>query len=122
MGVFTFNYLNKNIPKTQEINSVELITLDEISKKVKDTINLKNYDQYIEQAIKINGKLKEIKKHQENYTLILSSQNNTINIICKMQKDQIQKINELQIGKNITIKGIYKGHLIDMILLNCILI
>jgi len=118
-GILFFNYLNKNVPKTQSIESIEVFSAENITT---DAEGLKKYDRYIEEAINIKGKLKEIKKDKEKHTLILSSKNETVTIICKMQKDQIKKINNLQIGKTITIKGIYKGYLIDMILLNCIII
>jgi len=107
------------VPQTQKIKSATVLSANKID--LSSEIDLKKFNHYIEKAINITGEIKDIKEHETHYTLILKANNKT-SIICKMQDDQIKNINTLQIGETITIKGIYKGYLIDMILLNCIII
>lgn len=122
LGVTTYLYANKKVPNTSNISSVETFSIDSIEKKVKKPEHLKQYDPYIEKAINVKGVLTDVKVHDEKYILTITSNSGKIASICNMQSDQIKKINKLHIGENITIKGIYKGYLIDMILLNCIII
>lgn len=122
LGVTTYLYANKKVPNTSNISSVETFSIDSIEKKVKKPEHLKQYDPYIEKAINVKGILTDVKVHDEKYILTITSNSGKIASICNMQADQIKKINKLHIGENITIKGIYKGYLIDMILLNCIII
>lgn len=122
LGIGTYKVINKKIPNTQNISSVETFSINTIETKVKKPENLKEFDSYIEKAINVKGTLTNIKKHDEKYILTITSKNGKIASICNMQADQIDKINKLEIGEDITIKGIYKGYLIDMILLNCIII
>jgi len=79
-------------------------------------------DKFIEKVIEVNGTLKEI-KHQNNiHTLYLTDKGNTTYILCELQDDQINKTKNLSLGKKIRIKGVLKGHLKDIILLNCIIL
>jgi len=123
IGCFVlFNYLNRTIPLTQEVKSQRIIYADSLSNKNTGQINFQEYNFLIEKAIKIKGKIKHIKKRNDNYNITLSSTDKTVTILCKMQKDQAEKIKTLQKGESIMIKGIYKGSLMDMILLNCIIL
>jgi len=118
-SIALISFINRKVPQTQKIKSVTALSANKID--LNSEIDLKKFDHYIEKAINITGEIKDIKEHETHYTLILKANNKT-SIICKMQDDQIKNINTLQIGETITIKGIYKGYLIDMILLNCIII
>lgn len=114
---FIFSYINKDFKKTQEIDVSKSFSADMIT----TNNDLSYFDNHIEKALHISGKIKNIENQHGKYTLILSSKNEKINIICKMQDDQIEKIKKLEIGTLQKIKGIYKGYLNDMILLNCVL-
>ncbi len=121
-GVFWFfSYINSKIIPTQKIKSTISIKLnnDNENASLKD---LKKFDYLIEHAIQVKGTLKEVKVHNNEYTVIISSKNNDVNIICKLQEDQKEKIKEFNVGNDIILKGVYKGYLIEMILLNCIII
>lgn len=112
---------NKKIPDTKNVSSSKTLSIDNIEKIISSPKDLKQFDPYIEKAINVKGILTDIKKHDEKYILTITSKNKKIASICNMQSDQNDIVKKLQIGENITIKGIYKGYLIDMILLNCII-
>jgi len=113
-------FINKRVPPTQKMKSATVLSANEIA--LSSNTDLKEYDDFIEKAINITGKIKDIKNENNHHTLILNTENEKTSILCKMQDDQIENINTLQIGETVTIKGIYKGYLIDMILLNCIIL
>jgi len=119
-SIALISFINRKVPQTQKIKSVTALSANKID--LNSEIDLKKFNHYIEKAINIEGEIKDIKEHETHYTLVLKAKNKKTSIICKMQDDQIENINTLQIGETITIKGIYKGYLIDMILLNCIII
>lgn len=76
----------------------------------------------IEKVIEIDGVLKKIHEKDNTYTLYLSHKDNKTYVLCQLQEDEAYKIPHLKIGKKIRVKGILKGHLLDIILLNCIII
>lgn len=122
LGSVSYNIINKEVANTASVSSVETFSINIVENEIKKPENLNKFDPYIEKAISIKGALTHIKKKDNKYTLTITSENGKIASICNMQSDQIDKINKLQIGEDITIKGIYKGYLIDMILLNCVII
>ena len=77
---------------------------------------------FIEKAIEVDGVLKEIMFKNDVYTLYLTDGQNSTYILCELQHDQIEKIPNLLVGETIKVKGILKGHLMDVILLNCIIL
>jgi hypothetical protein len=79
-------------------------------------------DHLIEKVIEINGTLKAVHSKNNTYTLYLSHLGSKTYVLCELQNNQNHKIKQLKVGDNIVIKGILKGHLLDIILLNCIII
>ncbi len=120
-GFLFFNFINQKVQTTQKTESVITLSADNLSKEIILIEDLKRFDHFIEKAIQIKGIIKKIESNGNGYTVVLNSENKKINILCKLQVDQNEKIGDLIIGDTITIKGIYKGYLIDMILLNCII-
>lgn len=75
---------------------------------------------YVEKALEVEGVIKNITERDGVYSLVLEGDNMGRNVICEMQKDQSAEIARLKIGDKIVVKGIFKGFLLDAILLNCI--
>lgn len=118
--VFIF-IINKETPDTRLIDTHVSLTSNEMISLL-DNEDSKFLDSYIEKAIEIKGVLKEINLKGDTYLLLLAGDKNTKFILCQMQDDQASKIQNLNLEKEVVIKGIYKGSLTDAILLNCILI
>jgi hypothetical protein len=78
--------------------------------------------QFIEKEIEIEGVIKKISKRNETFTLILGGDKNDNFVICEMQLGEEAKVKRLKVGQYVLIKGVYKGILKDVILLNCILV
>lgn len=105
-------YFEPEKPIFDELTSQELIGRH--SNK-----SLKNL---IEKSIVVEGTLKNIKRNNKIYTLYLSDKNQKTFILCQLKDEEIEKIPKLEIEQKIKIKGILKGHLKDVILLNCIIV
>ena len=70
--------------------------------------------------IKIEGKVKEISFLNNTNTVLLFGDKNS-GIICDFNQNQTREIKALTKNQTVKIKGIYKGFLKDVILLNCLL-
>jgi len=80
-------------------------------------------DNLIENVVLIEGVIQDINSINNRSTIILKGEKNTDKlVICDMQKNQKLVINSLNLGDEISIKGILKGTLNDVILLNCIIL
>jgi len=114
-------YMNRETPDTRSIDThVSLTTNEMISLLEKESS--KNLQDYIEKAIEIKGVLKEVTHRGGKTTLILAGDEDNKYILCEMQDDQAIKVEKLKNDTMIVVKGIFKGVLLDAILLNCILI
>ena len=67
------------------------------------------------------GKVKEVSFLNNTNTIILLGDENS-GIICDFSQNQTKEIKALTKNQTVIIKGIYKGFLKDVILLNCLLI
>lgn len=102
------NVVNQTEPK-QYFNVEELIHALQI-----DTLGMK------ENVVLVKGSIEDINHLNNRNTIILKGKtNNSMSILCDMQKDQAKLMDSLKIGQIISIKGMLKGSLKDIILLNC---
>ena len=74
---------------------------------------------YAGKIIEITGYVKEVTFLNNRNTVILYSKNKTSGIICDINKNQIEKVKKLKEHQKIKVKGICKGFLKDVVLLNC---
>lgn len=112
-----FNFSEKNIANQTAIatlNSDELINSFTLNEK-------KSIALYEGKIIEVRGEIKEISFINERITVILSSNNKTFGVLCDMNPNQKEKIKKLSKNETITVKGICKGFLKDVILLDCII-
>jgi len=79
-------------------------------------------DQYIEQAIEIEGIIDKIVYRNDTHTIILYGGDNSKFVLCEMHKEEKPKIEKYHKGEKVKIKGIYKGSLMDAIFLNCVIL
>ncbi|WP_298905018.1 hypothetical protein [uncultured Psychroserpens sp.] len=111
------------ISKSGDSNTIKKRTIKQLSTN-ELIFEYKNNSlgKFIEKAIEVDGVLKEIMYKNNVYTLYLTDGHNNTYILCELQNDQAKKIPNLLVGDKVKIKGILKGHLMDVILLNCIIL
>ena len=73
---------------------------------------------YINQIIEVHGTIKEITSLNNRKTVILNTTSSS-GIICDINNSEQEILNDLKKNQSIYIKGICKGYLKDVILLNC---
>jgi ABC-type lipoprotein release transport system permease subunit len=84
------------------------------------TINEEKSDRlYTGKIIEVSGFIKEISFLNNRNTIILNSNTETFGVICDINPTQTEKIKLLKKHQKISVKGICKGFLKDVILLNC---
>ena len=77
---------------------------------------------YVEKTIEVEGVIKEITKNNNRYSVLLQSKNDSSHVICEMVRFKTRELKKLKPGQTVRIKGICKGFLMDVILLNCMLV
>ena len=81
-----------------------------------------NNSNLTDKLITVEGYISEINQLNNRNTILLSTQENgAISIICDMQKTEVPLLSKLEKNQPVAIKGILKGSLKDVILLNCII-
>jgi len=76
---------------------------------------------FIEQVIEVEGVIKEISFLNDRHTIILNKENFTHSfVICDMSPIGDTEINEYAVGDTVILRGVFKGYLLDVIMLNCI--
>ena len=110
-----FKESNKNlelVASEASINSNDLIASYIISEEKTDKL-------YSGKIIEVTGFVKEVTFLNNRNTVILYSKHKTSGIICDINPSQIEKVKTLKEHQKITVKGICKGFLKDVVLLNC---
>ena len=121
LSFWVYFHINKEQPNTQYYDTQVYLSSHEFI-SLFDTINGDESEQYIDKAIEIKGILKKVTVREGRYTLFIDSDEEGRFIQCEMQTDQTPKVQSIKTNEMITVKGIFKGVLLDAILLNCILI
>jgi len=76
---------------------------------------------YIEKVIEVEGVVKEISFMNNRHTVLLKSNSFSQSfVMCDMSPLQNNTINELVQGDTVVLRGVCKGYLLDVIMLNCI--
>jgi ABC-type lipoprotein release transport system permease subunit len=118
-GYFYVNPFSDSSAKNLE-NKVAALSLN-----ANDLVNAfarnetKSNNLYEGKIIEITGSINEITFLNDRNTIILNSNNESFGVICDINPNQKEKINKLKKHQKIRIKGICKGFLKDVILLNC---
>ncbi len=114
-------YANRNMPDTRFIDTHAQLTSNEFVSLFDDN-NQPQIQGLVDKAIEVRGVLKKITLKEGRYSLLLTSNLKDRYVLCKMQINQNPNVVELAPGQNVIVKGIFKGVLLDAILLNCIII
>lgn len=94
------------------LSSNDLINAYRLNEDKSDSI-------YAGKIIEIFGFVKEVTFLNNRNTIILNSDSDTFGVICDINPNQKLKIQQLKEHQKIRVKGICKGFLKDVILLNC---
>ena len=94
------------------VNSSDLVNSYTLNEQKSDSL-------YAGKIIEVTGYVKEITFLNNRNTIILNSKTEIFGVICDVNPNQKEKIELLKEHQKIRVKGICKGFLKDVILLNC---
>lgn len=94
------------------VNSNDLVSAYTLNEEKSDLL-------YTGKIIEVTGYIKEITFLNNRNTIFLNSNTETFGVICDVNPNQNEKIKLLKEHQKILVKGICKGFLKDVILLNC---
>ncbi|WP_299364130.1 hypothetical protein [Winogradskyella sp.] len=106
---------------TSRIKTKTKLSSSELLQKTTNSDSLLLND-YIEKAIEVTGPIKDITIKDNKVTILLHGGHESRLVICEMQTNQNKYMDQLSKGEVVNIKGVFKGVLLDAILLNCIII
>ncbi len=104
-----------NVKPEVEISSDKLLTLFHADESLANAT-------YVQKTIEVQGVVKEITTLNNRYSVLLQSKNDSSHVICDMAPSKVMDIKKLKPGQTVRLKGICKGFLMDVIMLNCILV
>ena len=110
-----FKVSNKNLEKEVAelvLNSQDLINSYTLNEEKSDSL-------YSGKIIEVTGFIKKITFLNNRNTIILNSNNESFGVICDVHANEVEKLKKLKEHQKIRVKGICKGFLKDVILLNC---
>lgn len=102
----------KNVTSEANLDSKDLVNAYLVNEKESNTT-------YTGKVIEISGKVKSVSFLNNRSTVILYGLQENYGVICDVHPSQVPKLKLLKINQKIMVKGICKGFLKDVILLNC---
>lgn len=122
VSIWALYYIDKSPEKITPDTRVEvkISSADLLASFIED--ESKANSDFVERVIEVKGVVKEVTFLNNRYTVLLQGQGEYACLICDMDEDEVDQINEVTIGDTITLKGVCKGFLMDAILLNCVLV
>ncbi|OEK07843.1 hypothetical protein A8C32_15285 [Flavivirga aquatica] len=121
-GLYAYFLLSRSsFINMKEVSPVLKISAAEISEHYLED-EKKSDSMYKGKVLEIKGIIKKINFLNNRNTLILQGYNTYSNIICDIQNVNKKEFDKLELGDKINLKGICKGFLKDVIILNCVLV
>ena len=121
VGLFFF-YYEVQKPAAKNVANMEVamaLETDDLIKMFQDNKEDAS-NSLIEKVVQVKGQIKEISFINERYTFLLTSENFPKNfVMCEMAPGNL-RIEEFQVGDTLELRGICKGYLLDVIMLNCV--
>lgn len=120
-----FLYINSKFQETSYVDIEHISTELTITSQKLVANFLKNEEladaAYAGKIVEISGRVKEVTFLNNRNTVILYGENTSSGIICDFGTNQSEEIKNLQKNQQILVKGICKGFLKDVVMLNCLL-
>ncbi len=121
VGYLFFEVFNESGIDIRKAETDVTISAQNLVSSFLDNESLAN-STYVEKTLEVSGIVKEVNYLNDRYTIFLDGGETFACLMCDMNTDQIEKIEQIVPGQTIRIKGICKGFLLDAILLNCVVL
>ena len=121
MLILILRQYNKPHDDTRNLKSEVILEAGKLLDDFKQDENFAN-NKYNDKVIQIQGEISKITTTDGNSVIILKDSLSVSSIICNMQPEENSTILHLKKGQNISIKGIYTGYLLDVIMNRCVIV
>ncbi|GMN05004.1 hypothetical protein MTsPCn5_03920 [Croceitalea sp. MTPC5] len=120
-GCFALSVISCKYATNQDISAIAPKMSYDAGNLIATLQTTKEYDS--ETVIAVTGIVHEVNTINNRVTILLKGNDEQENyIICDMDSNQTHKIKTIQKGDSLVIKGLLKGMLKDVIMLNCIIV
>lgn len=123
LSILTYTYFEFQRPPS--VNTHNSISDDKLS--ADELISMFTHDEkfanntYVEKTIEVKGVVKNISSMNNRQTILLQSEQFKKNfVLCDMMPFGENQVEKISVGDTIILKGVCKGFLLDVIMLNCI--
>lgn len=118
--IYCYNEFQKPAQKdVTELEVAAVLNTDDMIQLFKEDKQTAS-DALVEQVVQVQGEIKEISFINDRYTILLKSKNFTKSfVMCEMASKNLN-IENLAVGDTLKLRGICKGYLLDVIMLNCV--
>ncbi len=118
--LFVIYLYNKPFIDVNNSKANLVVTAQELLNDYREDENLAN-KKYVDNIIEVKGEIAEISVVRGNSIITLKDANGLSSIICHMGPENNLNVLKLKKDNQITIKGICTGHLLDIIMVRCVL-
>ena len=121
MLFFVLKQMNQEHVDVKKTAPDMIIAVDEILSDYQNDEEKAN-SRFTDKIIQLKGVISKISTQNDNATVTLMSPNFDATVICSFQSEESLSVLKYEEGGEISLKGICKGYLLDVILVNCVLI
>ena len=118
INLYVYPFFGSSKNNIEHVEASSSLKSDELIYSFSNNENISN-SMYTGKILEVVGDVKEISFLNDRNTIILHTSNKKHGVICDVNKSEIEKFKSLKIHQQIKVKGICKGFLEDVILLNC---
>jgi len=119
MLFFVLKQMNKEHVDVKKTAPNMIIAVDEILSDYQNDEEKAN-SRFTDKIIQLKGVISKISTQNDNATVTLMSPNFDATVICSFQSEESLSVLKYKEGGEISLKGICKGYLLDVVLVNCV--
>jgi len=121
MLFFVLKQMNKEHIDVNKSAPNMIIAVDEILSDYQNDEEQAN-SRFTDKIVQLKGVISKISTQNDYVSVTLMSPNFDATVICSFQSEESLDIIKYKEGDEISLKGICKGYLLDVVLVNCVII
>jgi hypothetical protein len=120
LGILSWIQLNKRHPSTEYLKPDYSVTAPALLREYNEQEALAN-KKYNDKVIEVDGEVLRVEATDSTKKVTMGEWHSLSGVICEFSSDQKSRINKIEPGHHIRVKGVCTGMLMDVILVRCVL-
>ena len=120
MGIISWNQLNKRHASTANLKADYSVTAAALLHEYNEQEALAN-KKYNDKIVEVDGEVMRVEATDSVKKITMGEWHSLTGVICELSPDQNDRINKIEPGHHIKVKGVCTGMLMDVILVRCVL-